>query len=79
MSEFLSDVKSLRERARKNMDQGAVTDSYKADRNQVIKVINDELATELVCVLRYKRRYCMAAKIQAVSLKEELLQHADEE
>jgi len=79
MSEFLSDVKSLRERARKNMDQGAVTDSYKADRNQVIKVLNDVLATELVCVLRYKRHYFMAAGIHSESVKEEFLQHAAEE
>jgi bacterioferritin len=52
---FLTDIKTLRERARKHMEQGAVTEGYKADRETVIKVLNEALATEIVCVLRYRR------------------------
>jgi bacterioferritin len=52
---FLSDIKTLRERARRHIEQGAITDSYKADLPTVLKLLNEALATELVCVLRYKR------------------------
>ena len=79
MDQFLTDVKKLRDNARKNMEKGAVTDSYKADVKQVLKVLNDVLATELVCVLRYKRHYYMAQGINSDSVKAEFLQHANEE
>jgi len=79
MDQFLTDVKKLRDNARKNMEKGAVTDSYKADVKQVVKVLNDVLATELVCVLRYKRHYYMAQGINSDSVKEEFKQHAAEE
>ncbi len=79
MDKFLSDVKKLRESARKNMDKGSVTEGYKADVQQVLKVLNDVLATELVCVLRYKRHYYMAQGISSDSVKAEFLQHANEE
>jgi bacterioferritin len=79
MDKFLTDVKKLRDNARKNMDKGSVTDGYKADVKQVIKVLNDVLATELVCVLRYKRHYFMAQGISSDSVKAEFLQHANEE
>ncbi|MFZ0676561.1 ferritin-like domain-containing protein [Candidatus Binatus sp.] len=79
MDQFITDVKKLRDNARKNMEKGAVTDSYKADVKQVLKVLNDVLATELVCVLRYKRHYYMAQGINSDSVKEEFLQHANEE
>src|ERR1700720_3182992 len=79
MDKFLTDVKKLRDSARKNMEKGAVTDSYKADVKQVLKVLNDVLATELVCVLRYKRHYYMATGINSESVKAEFLQHANEE
>src|SRR5271163_2509130 len=79
MDKFLSDVKKLRDNARKNMEKGAVTDSYKADVKQVLKVLNDVLATELVCVLRYKRHYYMAQGINSESVKAEFLVHAGEE
>lgn len=79
MDKFLTDVKKIRENARHHMDQGAVTEGYKADRAQVLKVLNDVLATELVCVLRYKRHYYMAQGINSDSVKEEFLQHAKEE
>src|SRR3984957_13575698 len=79
MDQFITDIKKLRDNARKNMEKGAVTDSYKADVKQVLKVLNDVLATELVCVLRYKRHYYMAQGINSDSVKEEFLQHAGEE
>jgi bacterioferritin len=79
MDEFLSDVKTLRERARQNMMNGAVTEGYKADRDQVIKVLNDVLATELVCTLRYRRHYYMASGINSEAVKDEFLQHAKDE
>lgn len=79
MPQFLADIKKIRDRARKNMDQGPVTDSYKADVHKVIDVLNQVLATELVCVLRYKRHYFMAQGIDAQPIAEEFLQHANEE
>jgi bacterioferritin len=79
MAQFASDIKKLRERARRHMEQGAVTESYKADRQQVVKVLNEVLATEIVCVLRYKRHYFMASGMNSESVKDEFLQHANEE
>ncbi len=76
---FLTDVKTLRERARQHIEKGAVTEGYKADRETVIKVLNEALATEIVCVLRYKRHYFMASGIHAESVAAEFLQHANEE
>lgn len=76
---FLTDIKTIRERARKHIEQGAVTEGYKADRKTVIKVLNEALATEIVCVLRYKRHYFMAAGINAQSVAAEFLEHANEE
>jgi len=75
----LSDIKTLRERARQHIEKGAVTSGYAADRKQVIKLLNEALATELVCVLRYKRHYFMASGIQAAPVAAEFLQHATEE
>ena len=79
MDKFLTDIKKIRQNARQHMDKGAVTEGYKADRGQVLKVLNDVLATELVCVLRYKRHYYMAQGINSDSVKAEFLQHAGEE
>jgi len=76
---FLSDIKTLRERARKHIEQGAVTEGYKADRDTVLKLLNEALATEIVCVLRYKRHYFMAEGIHAQSVAAEFLEHAGEE
>jgi bacterioferritin len=78
-SKFLTDVKTLRARARKHIERGAITDGYKADRDTVIKLLNEALATEIVCVLRYKRHYFMASGINAQSVADEFLQHANEE
>jgi len=62
---FMSDIQELRRRARQHMEQGAVTSSYSADRETVIRILNEVLATEIVCVLRYKRHYYMATGIHA--------------
>ena len=76
---FLSDVKTLRKRAREHMEEGAVTPGYAADAEQVCMVLNQALATEIVCVLRYKRHYFMARGIASESVKAEFLAHANEE
>ena len=76
---FLNDVQEIRRRARLHMEEGAVTEGYRADRGTVLKLLNEALATELVCVLRYKRHYYMARGIHAESVKKEFLEHASEE
>jgi bacterioferritin len=76
---FLTDVKELRRRARQHIEDGAVTAGYGADRKKVIAVLNEALATEIVCVLRYKRHYFMATGIHANAVAQEFLQHAAEE
>ena len=76
---FLTDVKTLRERARKHIEKGAITEGYTADRDTVVKLLNEALATEIICVLRYKRHYFMATGINAESVATEFLQHANEE
>jgi bacterioferritin len=75
----LTDIKTLRERARRHIEQGAVTLGYRADRETVVRLLNEALATEIVCVLRYKRHYFMASGINAQSVAQEFLQHANEE
>jgi bacterioferritin len=76
---FLTDIKTLRKRARQHIEQGAVTLGYKGNRNTVIKLLNEALATEIVCILRYRRHHFMAAGINATSVAQEFLQHANEE
>ncbi|HEV7396424.1 MAG TPA: ferritin-like domain-containing protein [Pyrinomonadaceae bacterium] len=76
---FLTDIQTLRERARKHIEKGAITEGYTADRDTVIKILNEALATEIVCVLRYKRHHFMASGINAESVAAEFLQHANEE
>jgi bacterioferritin len=78
-SPFLTDIQTLRKRAREHIEQGAVTQSYKADRETVIQLLNEALATEIVCVLRYKRHHFMASGINAESVATEFLEHANEE
>jgi len=78
-SAFLTDVKTLRERARQHIERGAVTESYQADRETVLRLLNEALATEIVCVLRYRRHYFMANGINAQAVADEFLQHANEE
>jgi bacterioferritin len=76
---FLTDVKTLRDRARSHMSEGAVTIGYKADRPTVLKVLNEALATEIVCFLRYKRHHFMAKGILSQSVAAEFAEHAAEE
>jgi len=76
---FLTDIKTLRERARKHIENGAVTEGYSADRETVVKLLNEALATEIVCVLRYKRHYFMASGIHADGVAAEFLEHANDE
>jgi bacterioferritin len=76
---FVTDIQELRRRARQHIESGAVTEGYRANRETVVKLLNEALATELVCVLRYKRHYFMAQGIHADPIAQEFLQHANEE
>jgi bacterioferritin len=76
---FLSDIKELRRRARSHIEEGPVTEAYRADREMILRLLNEALATEIVCVLRYKRHYCMASGIHAQAVASEFLRHAGEE
>ena len=76
---FLSDIQELRDRARRHIQEGAVTENYRADRTTVVRVLNEALATEIVCVLRYKRHHYMASGIHAQAVAAEFLEHANEE
>jgi bacterioferritin len=76
---FLSDIATLRKRAREHIAQGAVTPGYHADRGTVLKLLNEALATEIVCVLRYKRHFFMAKGIHAEGVAAEFLEHANDE
>lgn len=76
---FLTDIKTLRERARQHIENGAVTEGYRGDRETAVKLLNEALATEIVCVLRYKRHYFMASGIHAEGVAAEFLEHANDE
>lgn len=69
----------MRKRARQHIEQGAITPGYKGNRETVVRLLNEALATEIVCILRYKRHYFMASGINATSVAQEFLQHANEE
>jgi len=75
----LTDIPTLRKRARLHIDSGAVTAGYDADREAIIKLLNNALATELVCVLRYRRHYFMAKGLESKSIAAEFLAHSNEE
>ncbi len=77
--DFLQDIEEIRRRARQHIEQGAVTAGYKGNRETVLRVLNEALATELVCVLRYKRHHFMAKGIHSQAVAEEFLEHAREE
>jgi bacterioferritin len=77
--DFLSDVKELRRRARQHIEDGPVTAGYGADRERVIAILNEALATEIVCILRYKRHYFMATGIHANAVAQEFAEHAADE
>jgi len=76
---FLTDIETLRKRARQHIEQGAVTEGYRADLDVVIRLLNEALATEIICVLRYKRHYFMAKGIHADPVAAEFLEHANDE
>lgn len=78
-SDFISDVKSLRERARKYIEEGAVTTDYGLDPDMAVKVLNDALATELVCTLRYRQHSFVAKGINSEPIAQEFLVHSNEE
>ena len=77
--QFVLDVKTIRERARRHIENGAMTPGYKAKAPVVLRLLNDALATEIVCTLRYKRHYFMAQGMSSESVKSEFLEHAKEE
>jgi bacterioferritin len=76
---FLTDIQELRRRARKHIEQGAVTEGYGVDRETAIRLLNEALATEIICVLRYKHHYFMATGIHSEAVKTEFLEHANDE
>src|SRR5689334_13286602 len=76
---FLTDIQEIRRRARQHIESGAVTEGYKADARKVVKLLNEALATEIVCVLRYKNHHYRAAGIHSQAIAEEFLEHANEE
>lgn len=79
MNSFKADIEEIRRRAFEKMDDGAVTAFYKADRDKVIEVLNEVLATETVCTLRYRNHYFMAKGIHASGVEDEFLEHANQE
>jgi bacterioferritin len=75
----MTDIKTLRQQARRQIEDGAVTAGYQADREAVLRLLNAALATELVCVLRYRRHYFMARGLASQSIAQEFLTHSNEE
>jgi bacterioferritin len=76
---FLSDIQTLRERARQHLSDGAITPSYVGDVAKTIEILQSVLATEIVCVLRYSQHAIAASGIASESVKSEFLEHAREE
>ncbi|GKS58011.1 bacterioferritin [Nitrospira sp.] len=79
VSPFLTDLQTIRRRARQQIEDGALTEGYQGDPEAVIKLLNEALATEIVCVLRYRRHYFMAEGMNSEAVKAEFLEHANEE
>lgn len=79
MNDLVADLKAIRDRARKDIEDGAVTGNYQANAENVIKVLNDALATEIICVLRYRRHYFAARGIHSKAIAEEFMAHSIEE
>jgi bacterioferritin len=76
---FLTDIQEIRRRARTHVEKGAVTPAYKGDVTLAVKLLNEALATEIVCVLRYRRHHFMAAGIHYQAVADEFLQHSQDE
>jgi len=79
MPTFTADVEEIRNRARRKIEEGAVTQAYKGDVEKTIEILNEALATEIVCVLRYMHHYFMATGVHAMSVRDEFKEHADAE
>lgn len=79
MNVFKADIEEIRRRAREKMEQGSVTPGYQADREKVVEVLNEVLATEVVCTLRYRNHYFMAQGIHSQAVANEFLEHANDE
>lgn len=79
MPTFTADLEEIRRRARRKLEDGAVTEAYKGDKDKTIEILNDALATEIVCVLRYMHHYFMATGVHAMSVRNEFKEHADAE
>ncbi len=76
---YISNIEEIRARARQKIEQGAVTEDYTLDPKKVVSILNEALATEIVCVLRYRFHYFMATGIHSAAVAEEFLEHANEE
>ena len=76
---FLTDIKELQRRAREHVEKGAVTPAYRGDVNTAVKLLNEALATEIVCTLRYRRHHYMAAGINYQAIADEFMEHARQE
>ena len=79
MPHFVDDVEEIRKRAAQKIEDGAVTDEYKLDKNKTVEILNEALATEIVCVLRYMHHYFMATGVHGKAVSDEFKEHADEE
>src|SRR5438270_3138671 len=79
MPHFVRDVEDIRRRAINKMEEGALTESYKGDINKTVEILNEALATEIVCVLRYMHHYFMATGVHAMAVRDEFKEHADSE
>ena len=79
MNTFKADIEEIRRRAMEKIEDGAVTASYQADRERVVEVLNEVLATETVCTLRYRSHYFMARGVHAPGIEDEFLEHANQE
>ncbi len=79
MQKFVIDVEEIRQRAAQKIDEGAITDTYEGDKEHTISLLNDALATEIVCVLRYMHHYFMATGVHGMAVRDEFKEHADSE
>jgi bacterioferritin len=79
MKTEFNNIHDIREKARMNIEQGPVTEGYQANRNTILQLLNEALATEIVCVLRYRHHYFVTKGINSEPIAQEFLEHATEE
>jgi bacterioferritin len=79
MPHFVKDIEEIQQRARQKLEDGAVTSTYRLDKDKVVEILNEALATEIVCVLRYMHHYFMATGVHGAAARDEFKEHADEE